>query len=186
MSTLGNTNSTSGYHVPRLLAGEVTTGLVVSTNTGVVNNGLMRLYQFVIHEPMTLTLIGCEVVTTPGGAGSVTRLGIYGDNNGVPGDLILDAGTVDTTTTGVKQLAISQAVPAGSIYCCAVTQGAPSTAPTYRLMNLGAGQVKFPVASITGNMTRTSYIQSGVTGALPTTPTVTISNQQPPIVIIGR
>jgi len=37
-------------------------------------------------------------VTTQGGTGSVTRIGLYNDNDGLPGTLLFDAGTIDTAT----------------------------------------------------------------------------------------
>ena len=39
-------------------------------------------------------------------AGSAVRLGIYNNNNCRPGSLILDAGTIDSTTTGVKEITL--------------------------------------------------------------------------------
>lgn len=55
-------------------------------------------------------------VATAGGAGSFARLGLYEDNDGIPGTLIVDAGTVTTASTGTKTITISEALPAGPVW----------------------------------------------------------------------
>lgn len=62
------------------------------------------------------------MVGTPAAA-NVFRLGIYADNVGVPGALILDAGTVSAATSGFKQLAIAQALAPGVYWLAGVLQG---------------------------------------------------------------
>lgn len=52
-------------------------------------------------------------VSTLGGAGAKVRLSLYNDSNGVPGSLVLDAGEVDVTATGIKEIAISQTLNRG-------------------------------------------------------------------------
>ena len=66
-------------------------------------------------------------VPTAGSAGSVVRIGAYNDDNGVPGTLIFDAGTVNSTTTGDKEITTSQTLPAGRFWLAAVVQGGAST-----------------------------------------------------------
>ncbi len=72
-------------------------------------------------------------VTTAGSAGSVIRIGAYNDDNGIPGTLIFDAGTVDSTTTGIKEITTTQTLPAGRFWLAAVVQGAAS--PTLAAMS---------------------------------------------------
>lgn len=64
----------------------------------------------------TYTRIGINM-TSGGGAGTVARLGIYEVNSsGSPGLEVLDAGTVDTSTTGLKEITISETLTAGRYF----------------------------------------------------------------------
>jgi hypothetical protein len=109
-------------------------------------------------------------VETAGGAGSVIRLGIYAAlNNMLPGNLILDAGTVDATTTGNKEITISQALAAGVYYLSAVAQGSATTPVV-----AGRSGNIFPSFNESANMNQNSQggiTQSGISGALPASPT---------------
>lgn len=164
--------------------GEYTNGQVATVTTTVYPDGSMRLYPFIVPTDMTVDTIGCEVVTTPGSAGSVVRLGIYDDVDGVPTNLILDAGTVDTTTTGVKTISISQALSAGVVWCCAVPQGTPGTDPTLRIISISGGQMRYATAVV--NQTRYSYGVNGITGALPSTAGASLGASQAGLVILKR
>ena len=66
----------------------------------------------VVPRKMTFDRIAIEISTLD--VGGNVRLGIY--NNGInlyPGTLLLDAGTIDTTTTGVKTIVINQQLDKG-------------------------------------------------------------------------
>jgi hypothetical protein len=65
----------------------------------------------------TATKIGIRVNVA--GTGAV-RLGIYNNANARPSTLVLDAGTVDPGTTGVKEITISQSVSDNSWYWLAL------------------------------------------------------------------
>lgn len=78
---------------------------------------------FVVGAQTTFTRIGLQVTT---GAGSLGRLGIYNFSSGVPTSLVLDAGTVSTATTGVKEITISQALSPGVYVVAAVFDNTPS------------------------------------------------------------
>jgi hypothetical protein len=52
----------------------------------------------------TATRVGIEVTT---GSAGTCRLGIYTNNNGVPGTLIVDAGAVDTTSIALVEATIN-------------------------------------------------------------------------------
>jgi hypothetical protein len=85
-----------------------------STTAGIVGNYLY-FFPWVVDYPYPIDEMGVEVTTV--GAG-LFRLGIYqADMNWVPGALLLDAGTVDVSTLGVKRLSISPlTLPAGRLY----------------------------------------------------------------------
>ena len=70
--------------------------------------------QFFVAEDRTFDRIGCGVTVAV--ASTTQGLGIWkNDRAGIPGPgtLVLDAGTVDSSTTGYKEITISQALPAG-------------------------------------------------------------------------
>lgn len=78
-----------------------------------------------IPRSLTVDRIGVEVTSSATGS-PVVRLGIYEDNNGVPGDLILDAGTVDASTPAFREITISQALTAGMVWLFCAQQGGTS------------------------------------------------------------
>lgn len=87
---------------------------------------------FVPHRSVTLDRLACYV-TEAGSTGAVVRLGLraHDDTNGRPGSLIVDGGTVSTTTTGLKTVTISTAVTAGTPYWATIAhQGAAATKTT--------------------------------------------------------
>lgn len=110
-----------------------------------------------------VTSIQCQV-TTAGASGTTIRLGIYSSSaNDRPGTLLVDAGTVDGSTTGIKAASLTQQLPGGGLYwlvaCC---QGGSAT-----LTSVGSGSLP-PVASgspFLGGIN--TYTASNVTGALP-------------------
>lgn len=86
-----------------------------------------------IPQPCVITSIGCENTTSV--ASSVARLGLYRESqNGKPGQLIFDAGTVATTANGAKEITgLWAPVKAGWYWTVLVPQTA--AAPTYRSIN---------------------------------------------------
>jgi len=61
-----------------------------------------------ITRPVTVTKLGIFVSVVCSVANSNARLGIYSNNNGVPGSLIVDGGEVDVSVgTGAKEVTIS-------------------------------------------------------------------------------
>lgn len=150
--------SAVAYAAPRILS--------LSTYAAALNS--MHL------QPMPLTAgtldrIGIEV-TGAGGVGSVIRLGLYADNGeGFAGALILDAGTVDSTGTGVKEITVSQAVSAGLYWLAYVAQ--VGTAPTVRSgLGVDGGTHNETTAANIGlyNYPRVVTTHGGIAGALPT------------------
>lgn len=119
------------------------------------------------------------IAVTTGAATSTVRLGIYADDGtGYPGALILDAGTVNSTTTGHKEIVLSTPIllPAGLYWLVGVAQGG---APTVRSISQSA---VFPVGNTTtaGTHNGASYLQAGVTGALPAAFTTTVAASNEP------
>ncbi len=120
----------------------------------------------------TLKRIGCEITT--GAASSVVRLGVRADKNGLPGKLLLDAGTVDATAitaSGIEISSLNLRLSAGLYWFTATPQGGT---PSLRFQTgdswpTAAGSL----ASALGASTSTGHITTAtITGALPATYTV--------------
>jgi hypothetical protein len=84
------------------------------TTSGALTSGRMYAIPFLVPKTITVDRIGINVTTLV--ASGLIRLGIYNDSNGEPGSRLLDAGAVDTSTTGVKSVTISQQLVGGSLY----------------------------------------------------------------------
>lgn len=85
-----------------------------------------RLYcmPFVVARAMTFDRIAIKVDTLAAGAGA--RLGIYNSGaDATPGTLLLDAGVVAVTSTGIKAITISQQLTKGLYWLACVSDGAP-------------------------------------------------------------
>lgn len=86
-----------------------------------------RIYFSIIFLPeqTTITRIGCEVVSAGGTYG---RLGIYfnDDTMGWPRKLLYDAGLIDTSTSGLKEIAITLDVSPGWYWLAGLFNGQPS------------------------------------------------------------
>lgn len=127
-----------------------------------------------IPKDCTVDRIGIEVTTAGIGGAPVARLGIYADDgDGKPGARLVDAGTVSTTTTGGKEIIISQALTKGLYWLAVAAQGGATTFAAFRVTGAtGAGmQTTHPTltsATLTG---AGGYTQSGISGALPATAT---------------
>lgn len=73
--------------------------------------GWIQYIPIFVSETTTYIRIGIEVTTAAGG--STAELRIYNWNGGVPGTLVLAPGSVDTSTTGLKEITISQQLTRG-------------------------------------------------------------------------
>jgi hypothetical protein len=101
---------------------------LTTASTNLISIGAISFYVPNIVG-VTVTTLNIEV-TVGGGAGSICRLGLYNTlSNGVPGRLIIDAGTTATTGTGAIAISISQFLRQGW-YFAAATFGV--SAPTTR------------------------------------------------------
>ena len=153
------------------------TGEYVSTkgNTG-TGTFTMTLDQAVftpiLLDAGTCDRIGTEITT--GAAGSAVRLGLYTNDTstGLPSSLLLDAGTVDGSSTGVKEITISQTIAATDVYwLVAVAQGGtpaarhPGIVPKQWLASSAANAAGTPAASAC----LIARVQASVSAALPAT-----------------
>ena len=120
-SLLGIGNAAPGYIANRYYTG------VYNVSTSTLTTSANRLYfvPFEIRSRETWTEIGIEVTTAAAGN---ARLGIYriDMSTGEAGDLVLDAGTVDTSTTGLKPITISQSLDIGFYALVAIFDATPT------------------------------------------------------------
>ena len=94
-----------------------------TTNTAIVSG---RKYYTPIFVASAWTYIGIGTNVATLAAGSA-RLGIYNMNaSGLPTTVVLDAGTVDTGSTGEKEIVISQLLRAGYYFLCLVGNATPT------------------------------------------------------------
>jgi len=115
--------------------------------TGAPTANVLRAFPFVApRRGAVLDRIGINVTTLLAGS---TRLGIYrtvSESNLYPGDLLLDAGQVDTGTAGVKTLTINQALDPGRIYHAGIVSNAAPTLRCIALAGVGISLLGFGAA----------------------------------------
>jgi hypothetical protein len=119
----------------------------------------------VIPHAVTIDRIGLEVTT--GVASAIFRLGIYLNDpaTDLPAALLLEAGTVDASTTGVKEITISQALDPGTYWLAAVGQVA--AASWRHLGNTSDPMLGWNTITSTANLGPNGQSQPAVSGALP-------------------
>ena len=129
-----------------------------------------ELYYTPVWLPVAITADRLAINVQSGIASGTTRLGIYSSTSaGVPSSLILDAGTVATTSSGVKEITISQALTPGLYWLAAVNQTAAATLYYYPTANNSVMYLYGSTSTAFGH--KVAYKESSVTGALPSTAT---------------
>lgn len=149
----------------------------VATSNVLVNN-TARVSPWIVTQSVTITRLFAEV-SALGTNTSVLRVGVWADNgNGVPGTLVLDAGTISTGTSnsgtvgtgvGIWQLTVSQALTPGLYWVGGALQGATAQ-PTIRVNNntgvLPYHQPLGTTLSAAAGLATYGWAQSSVSGAL--------------------
>lgn len=137
--------------------------------------------QFIVDRSITLSQIGIEITTLS--AGSTVRLGIYNDNNGTLGTVLLDGGTVSGAATGVQQNPTSQVIPPGRYW--AIAGGSNSTV-AFKATVVTGDSVGRTTASVPSGFSIGSYTVTGLSGAaaLTNNPTVGDGPQATPRLLI--
>ena len=120
---------------------------------------------FPVERAVTVDRIGLNI--SAGVSGSTVRLGIYGDTGGLPGTLLVDAGTINSASTGYMEISISTALTVGRVWLCAVMQGgaSPVTAVAVRFPFAGPA----PTSGYSGTSGGGLALTTGPSGALPST-----------------
>lgn len=98
------------YFGPFLTGGTVTTQSVASANS-------FRAFPFFVPKTTSFDRIAIRVTTAGTGTTPRARIGVYEDNGNIyPGQLALDAGEVDVSSIGLKELTISLKLKGGKLY----------------------------------------------------------------------
>jgi len=154
-------------------AGQVN-ALALTTSAPTANN--LRALPFFTPKKITLDQIAINVTTLIAGK---ARLGIYNDDGTVyPGTLLLDAGEVDTGTTGVKAVAINQPLTAKLYWLVHVGNAAPTlrgvaTGGLAHILGLDSGLGTAPGVGYTAAFTYAALPASYPSGATVLTGTCT-------------
>lgn len=146
---------------------------------------LNRLYfsVFRLGADTTFDRIGIDVAIAAAATG-VGRLGIWASDaaGGLPGTLILDAGTVVTDSTGAKQATISQLLAKGVYWLGLVGQTVITGCAIRGLTSYDPLIPYFSGASMfTGSTAPGGIFANGVSGALASNPTI-VDNDNGPII----
>ena len=153
------------------------------SDTKTLSVGYIDLVPFVMAEPVGLDRIGTKV-NVAGGAGSVIRLGIYRDVDGLPRDLVLDAGTIDGTSATMQAITISVQLPR-DIYWMGVVAQVGTSPGVVAYTPVGAGCPFIGIPTQSSSTTAMAYWIAGVTGALPATlGAPTPAYMSPPVISI--
>lgn len=168
IKTAGVIDTPGGRLIPRSRVGAATgryypiegvTGLYAGVPLG---RGVVWAVPIVVPDRAVYTRIGFTLGS--GIASCTARLGLYADAGGVPGDLILDAGTVSCGTgdVGAREVVIAQDLFPGLFWICIQAEGgAGDPAITWAGVNAW---------SVVGMSTPTAHDSAATianTGALP-------------------
>lgn len=147
------------YIIPRT-SGEYYVGVVTASGSnGTITQNRLFALPFNVGASRAFDRIA---VNSLGVAATNVRLGIYADSNGKPGALILDAGTVATTSAGLAQITISQTL-SGRVWLACVGQG--GAASVTRVGLLWLPDVGSPSSYSNGQ--GLAYYQDSISGTLP-------------------
>jgi hypothetical protein len=141
-----------------------------------------------IYVPNTITAVSLSVWAATSGTTSTVRLGIYNNGTGgQPSTLLLDAGTVSGTASGLYSVTISQSLSPGWYWVGSVQQsGSISFVVGFNNGSTSALQNPFVQRVASNFIPMSSWNVAGVTGTLPTSPTwTTNTNIYYPAVAIG-
>ncbi len=124
-----------------------------------------RLYATILVVARDITVDRIAIrITVAGAANTDARLGIF--NNGTnlyPGSLLLDAGTVDVDSIGVKAITINQALAKGIYWLAVVSDGTPTLRAGHVFYGLGV----MPLGVSNFENANTYWYVSHTFGALP-------------------
>jgi len=154
-------------------------------------NNTMSLAAMYLPKPVSISRVACNVTTAA--ASSVVRIGLYQHDptTGRPKlstSPLFDWGTIDSTTTGVKEITgLSATLPGGWSWLAWCAQGGGPSVSTITNMNNALGVANLNTTSTPSGLdftaARGSFTVSSVTGAFGTIST--LSNNNPSILKVA-
>jgi hypothetical protein len=135
-----------------------------SFSTTMVSNNIVYAIPFYYPNATTWTRIG---FTTTSAANGTAIMGIYSNNGGIPGSLLLNAGSVSTSTAADKEITISFTNPSDWIWL-AIIFSASGTGVNSTLYSSGQGWLG-RANSTSSPITRYQAVQSSFPSSLPST-----------------
>lgn len=150
-----------------------TTGILdAAGTTAEISANILYAIPFFVARTEKFDRIAINVTVA---AASLARLGIYADDGTIaPGRLVLDAGEVSLTPSGVKEITISQELIGGQLYWLALVSDAGATANRSLALASLYGVI-LGVSSALPTAWYTAYYRSFTYAALPDpfgTPTI--------------
>lgn len=125
-----------------------------------------RLYAIPFYMPDVPNRVVEMGLRVTGASAGAVRLGIYADKKEdqlYPGRLLLDAGTVDTSTTGEKSITMREGLPRGLIWVALIGNSAVPAFTRYGYADPGWALLGYT----SGASPRSIYYVSQAYGALP-------------------
>lgn len=185
------TPSSAGGSLDRFHPGWVSGRMYVPPNTGALSNNTFAantIYLYPIYIPNPCTLTQMSVMVNGFIAGAQIELGLYDNNNGAPGSLVVDAGTVSAASNGQKNATgIGQALTPGWYWIACWLSAALTT--TGMGANALSAVVNQGYGAITSGSTPINHYEKSLTfsaGNLPssiTSPT-TSTNPAPAVAMV--
>jgi hypothetical protein len=136
------------------------------------NANSIHYVPFLLTATVTWTAIGIKVQTAA--ASSHVELGIYAADSvtGKPSSLVLDAGAVDSSSTGAKEITISQALTPGWYYLAALCDsGSVQVYGWGSLSTFPKPILGIPLSNIGSSSLFGQYVETFTYGSLPSTAT---------------
>ena len=181
---------------PGFVSGRYYTQNLGSTATQLATENRLYYMLLFVPRPTRIDRIGYNISTGAGDAQTQVHFGVYSNNRGVPGNLLLDAGKVTVgTNTGDQMATVAFVLPQGWNWLCAVSNrngGASGTQPTFRgwaaaangqtfLAGDADGDITTGVAALLNDLT----VGTWATYVLPAAaPAVTYANGIPPAIFV--
>ena len=108
-----------------LVTGEYFAPYPIQTSvTAAFSANILHAMPCFVARPMTVDRIACDVTAQ---AGEKIRMGIYNDGTNLyPGTLLLDAGEITLSATGMQVIVINQALTRGLYWLVILSNGAPT------------------------------------------------------------
>ena len=154
-------------------SGDYITSQFFGSNTNHNPNNLDEMYAMPIFIPKSQAFTAMAATVNVSAATAVHRLGIYLPSaTNKPGSLLLDAGTIDSSTTGVKTVSITQTLAGNTLYwLVCVPQVALATIRAFNGSVSGPG-VGVGASNVVIQSPMSSFYRvQSVSGALPSNPT---------------